>query len=221
MEDGAAIDFDMVLSTMPVTELVTCLGSEIPENIGKAAEKLDYRGMVFCYMMVNKDQFTPYDAHYFPEEDLIFSRLSESKNYSAAKTPEGITGLCAEIPCSALDKIWNASPDEIFKLVAEDLKRIGLSVEGLVTETFTRRIRYAYPMYTMDFEKHLQLIHSHLETIPGLVVMGRQGLFAHDNIHHTMEGAYKACDCLDNDGNWDKKKWKVLLEEFKHHVVED
>ena len=57
--------------------------------------------------------------------------------------------------------------------------------------------------------------------LDGLLTLGRQGLFAHDNTHHTLATAYAAADCLRPDGTFDRTGWAVHRREFETHVVED
>ena len=52
-------------------------------------------------------------------------------------------------------------------------------------------------------------------------LLGRQGLFAHDNTHHTLSMAYKLTDCLDDQGELNRTQWAADLESFETHVVED
>ena len=58
-----------------------------------------------------------------------------------------------------------------------------------------------------------------LGTIDGLVIFGRQGLFAHDNTHHGLYSARAAVDCY--DGRFDHERWASYREIFATHVVED
>ena len=41
------------------------------------------------YVEVPVDRFTEYDAHYFPDETVRITRLSEPKNYAALGEPRG------------------------------------------------------------------------------------------------------------------------------------
>jgi hypothetical protein len=50
---------------------------------------------------------------------------------------------------------------------------------------------------------------------------GRQGLFAHDNTHHTMAMAYTLVDCLRADGALHRDAWARARKSFEDHVVED
>ncbi len=212
---------DFLFSTIPVPNLVNCLRPEPPLEVRNACQHIQYRTMVLCYLVLGTDHFTPYDAHYFPESDTIFSRLSEPKNYSDSQEPHRTTGLCVEIPCSFGDDIWRASEDEISSLVIKDLMNVGLPVGSPIKAAFIRHLSYAYPTYDLNFEPRFRIVDDYLSQISGLVSLGRQGLFAHDNTHHTMEMAYRASECLQPRSIWDSDMWRFYRKQFSKHVVED
>jgi protoporphyrinogen oxidase len=212
---------DFVLSTIPITTLAGLLRPEAPGEIRKAYGQLRYRGMMLFYIILNTDRFTPYDAHYFPEEEVIFSRISEPKNYSESTEPRGLTGLCVEVPCDVGDRVWASQEEQISDRVLEDMRRVGLPVDSRIKSTFMRRLSSVYPIYDKNFSSSMSALEDYISRVPGLVSLGRQGLFAHDNTHHTMEMAYRADACLNPALIWNAQKWKRYREEFKSHVVED
>ena len=219
--ESQEIDATVVFSTIPVTALARLLAPPPPDPVTASVAKLTYRGMVLLYLILDVERFTPYDAHYFPEQESVFSRVSEPKNYSMAAEPVGRTGLCVEVPCTVGDEIWSASDEEIRRRVVGDLARVGLPVDGLVRTSFARRLPNVYPVYDRAFAQHLATLSSHLAGIAGLVSLGRQGLFAHDNTHHTIEMAYRASECLGPDMTWNAAQWRLYQEQFRSHVVED
>lgn len=215
------LEADFVFVTIPITALVQLLRPEPPMEIKQAAQRLRFRAMVLHYLILEADQFTPYDAHYFPGEEVIFSRLSEPKNYSAAQEPQGLTGLCYEIPCQVGDPIWRASEEELTRRVRKEMEKVHLPITFPIRTSFSRHISHVYPIYDMNFALHFQLIDTYLATIPGVIPLGRQALFAHDNTHHTMEMAYRACACLQPDLSWDAVRWQQDRQAFEKHVVVD
>lgn len=220
-KNGASIPYDLAFTTIPISDFITVLKGKKLSPVVLAAREVTYRGMLFCYLILKTQQFTRYDAHYFPEQGIVFSRLSEPKNYSASRLPEGFTGLCAEIPCRVGGKLWNTQPDKIAGLVIHGLRQVGLPVDGLVAESFVRRTAHAYPLYDLDFEDRIQIIEDYLDTLPDIVSLGRQALFVHDNTHHTIEMGRCAADCISPGGDWDAGKWDEYRQVFKTHVVED
>jgi hypothetical protein len=90
-----------------------------------------------------------------------------------------------------------------------------------VDKVVVHRLRQAYPVYGRGYDKHFAKVDHWLGSLDGLLTLGRQGLFAHDNTHHTLEMAYAAVDCLKPDASFDQAKWAMHRKEFESHVVED
>lgn len=221
LHNGETVEADYVFSTIPLTVLTRLIHPVAPATVMQAVEALRFRAMVLHYVILETDQFTPFDAHYFPQKDLIFSRLSEAKNYRRAVEPRGRTGLCLEIPCNPDSPVWNQTDAEITAYVLADLHKAGLPVRCRVISSFSKRLAYVYPVYDLAFSDHLQTLEDHLSRFPRLIRLGRQGLFVHDNTHHTIEMAYKASECLDDDGRWSGEQWQRHLTSFAQNVVED
>jgi protoporphyrinogen oxidase len=209
-----------VWSTIPVTKLVRIVRPSAPERVVDAASRLELRAMVLVYLVLETNQFTEFDAHYFPGIEVPFTRVSEPKNYAGERQPDGVTVLCAEIPCGRDDSIWTASDDRLGAVVAEGLAAAGLPVRCPVREVKVRRLAAAYPIYRRGYETHFAAVDHWVDGLAGVVTFGRQGLYAHDNTHHALFMAQAAVDCLQN-GTFDEGGWRKYREIFDRHVVED
>lgn len=212
---------DLVLSSIPLTSLVELMDPPAPKEVVDAARAIRFRGMILLYLVLETDQFTEYDAHYFPEISIPISRMSEPKNYSASGQPKGVTVLCAELPCDPDEKWWSMSDQELGDNFCEWLGKLGLPVTVNVRTCITRRLSHAYPVYDLDYQNRFELIDNWLSSLDGLLVFGRQGLFAHDNTHHAFSMAYGAVDCIDESATVDRRKWEEYRKEFAMHTVED
>jgi len=215
------IGSSLFLSTLPLTLLVKLIRPEAPAEILSAASQIDFRGMILIYLVLEEKQFTEYDAHYFPEESIPISRLSEPKNYSGTATPADCTVLCAELPANPDSPEWGMSDEELGKAMCAWLGQTGLPVRSRVRKVVTRRLRQAYPTYRAGYEEHFTAIDNWIGKLQGLLTFGRQGLFAHDNTHHALFMANAAVDCLGTNGKFDWKKWREYRKIFETHVVED
>lgn len=215
------IPVDRLWSTIPISTLVRLMDPAPPEDVLAAANAIQFRGMILIYLVLETDQFTEYDAHYFPELSIPISRMSEPKNYNASVEPRGKTVLCAELPADPGDAYWSKSDDELGALYREWLEGVGLPVKARTIKTETRRLAHAYPVYDLEYEAKFNAMDKWLAGIDGLLTFGRQGLFAHDNTHHAYAMAYGAANCLRADGSFDEARWAAYREEFEHHVVED
>lgn len=213
-------DCDHIWSTIPITLLAKLMGQPADSAVMQAAEQIRYRAMVLVYVQLPVHQFTTTDAHYFPEENVRLTRLSEPKNYFRSTEPKGTTVLCGEYPCTVGDDLWTASDDQLREVMRKDLATAGIPFPAEPTAVMTRRLPQAYPIYLKGYEAPLGVLDQWASSQPGVLVYGRQGLFAHDNTHHALFMAYSAVDCLTTE-TFDHEKWAQFREVFATHVVED
>jgi len=211
------VEAGLVLSTIPLTILARFLGP--PQELRPALDVLDYRAMVLAYLVVPEPRWTPYDAHYFPGPEVPFTRISEPKNYRSGPDPTDRTVVCVEIPCDPDDRTWTAGGETLLSSVRDDIVGAGLPDPG--TRGVVKRIRHAYPIYRIGSEQALDEVASWLDTRPGVVSFGRQGLFAHDNTHHALAMARDAIACVSEGLGFDRESWDRARERFARHVVED
>ena len=208
---------DLVLSTIPVTLLARLL--EPPETIRACLDSLRYRAMVLVYLVVPTGEWTAFDAHYFPGADVLFTRVSEPKNYREGPDPADRTVLCVEIPCDPEDAVWTEDDGDLLNRVRDEILAMRLPDPGGDGEI--RRLRHVYPVYRLGSEHAFSAVAEWLDGRPGLVSYGRQGLFAHDNTHHALLMARDAVACVSSDLEFDQGSWDQARERFATHVVED
>lgn len=207
----------LLLSTIPLTLLARFL--EPPRELQSTLDVLEYRAMTLAYLVVSAPRWTPYDAHYFPGSDVPFTRISEPKNYRSGPDPPDRTAICVELPCAPDDRTWTADEETLLSNVRDDIVRLGLPDPG--SRGLVKQIRHAYPIYRIGSEAALDEVASWLDTRPGVVSFGRQGLFAHDNTHHALAMARDAVACVSDDLGFDDAAWDRARVRFSHHVVED
>lgn len=218
--DGAVAYAPHVWSTLPVTRLTTLLQPAPPDEVRRDADALRYRAMLLVYLVLDQPRYTPFDAHYLPEAWTPVTRISEPKNYRDGPDPESTTVLCAELPCAPGDRWWSSSDDELASVVADTCERAGLPRPRPRAVTVHRR-RYAYPIATVDSAARLARIERWVGSLPGLLTLGRQGLFAHDNTHHALAMAWAAAEAFDPVAGLDTPAWTAARAGFRAHVVED
>ena len=219
--DGRHREFDRVFSTIPISRLVGLLEPVAPTAVVTAAAALHSRAAVLVCVVLDSTRWTPFDAHYVPDSVVGLSRTSEPTHYAAARSHPDRTGVCIELPCDPGDATWQMSDDELVSRVGREVVRIGLPPLEPMLAAEVRRVPWVYPVYDHGYDDHLTAVRSHLDQRPGLVTLGRQGLFAHDNTHHALAMAFAAADCLKSDGSWDVAEWAAANDRFAEHVVED
>ena len=218
--ESRVVHADHVWSTLPASLLTRIVVPAPPPEVIAAAGEIEFRAMLLVYLELDCSQFTTTDAHYFPEEHIRMTRLSEPKNYFGHRTPEGRTILCAEIPCSRDEALWSMTDAELGKVVVNDIRSAGLPLMRPPVNIFTKRLPQAYPIYALGYEKPFDRLESWVESLPNFLSYGRQGLFTHDNAHHALYMAYAAAACFE-EGTFDWARWAEFRDVFATHVVED
>jgi protoporphyrinogen oxidase len=219
-EAGESHEGRMLFSSVPVTGLVRLASPEPPSEVVDAASHLTFRSMLLVYLVVERARYTEFDAHYFPEEWTPVTRVSEPKNYRNGDDPQDKTVLCAEIPCTRGDELWESSEVELGDMARAALIGAGLPNPDPV-DIVVRRLPFAYPVYDLDYKGRFDVVDAWAGARPRLITFGRQGLFVHDNAHHALAMAWAAAECLREDGSFDASKWRAARERFATHVVED
>ena len=219
---GVTVTAGQAWSTLPLTVLARILHPPAPPAVLTAAGRLSFRGLALVYLVLARPRYTEFDAHYFPDLDVPFSRVSEPKNYrdGTGTDPADRTVLCAEIPCSAGDDVWTAADAVLGDRVAAGLVAQGLP-DATPAEVVVRRVPHAYPSYGAGYEADFTRLDDWAAGHADVVSFGRQGLFAHDNTHHALAMGWAAADALASDGRIDPAAWDAARARFREHVVED
>ena len=113
------------------------------------------------------------------------------------------------------------SDEELGAMVLKDMETAGIPAPKAPRAVHTRRLKQAYPIYTMGYQVPFGVLDEWVDSVEGVLSYGRQGLFAHDNTHHALRMAYAAVDCLEADGGFNRARWTEYRDEFRSHVVED
>jgi protoporphyrinogen oxidase len=217
---GTSIEVRTVVSTLPASTMAPLLVPAPPPDVAAAAGRLVHRGALLVYLALPVERYTAYDAHYLPDPATPMARLSEPKNYRDGPDPAGSTVLCAELPATPGDDLWRRPDDDVAALVFEGAVRSGLP-EPDSDEVRVVRLPHVYPVYRRGYEADLAAVEGWVATRRGLLLVGRQALFAHDNTHHAITMGWLAGGALRPDGSVDRAYWDAARASFRDHVVED
>lgn len=214
VRDGRVVSARHVFSTLPAATTAALLGAD-------AEGAVPVRAMVLVYLVVPGRPYTRFDAHYFPERQVLPSRVSEPFNYrERGADPGDRTVLCAEIPCWPGDDVWAAPADALATRVRDDLIRSGLP-DPRAVDVHVERLASVYPVLTPPALAALGRAERAVERVGRVTVLGRQGLATPDNTHHVLDMGHEAAACVRDDGTFDDARWRRARERFRSFVVED
>jgi len=143
-------------------------------------------------------------------------RIQNYRSWSPWMVPDE-TKACVglEYFCFEGDELWNMSDDDLVKLAAEELEKLGLAPASKVERGYVVRVPKAYPMYDKDYGERVDAIRGWLETMDNLQQVGRNGLHRYNNSDHSMLTAMRAVEnLLRTDAKHDI--WAVNAESVYH-----
>jgi protoporphyrinogen oxidase len=212
--------YDQLVSTIPLNELVNLTTPPPPKQIINSSKKLLYRSIVLPYFVIKGKNKFDSETFYFPEEKFIFNRLYfPNSYYKNSKTNQDLYLLGLEVTCQYNDVLWQMSKEKLKIKILKNLKKLNLFDESDIIDFFIEKEKYAYPIYLKDYKKHLENIKNYYYS-KNILLNGRQGLFLHNNQHHSIEMAYYASKAL-NFKNKSCEHWRSIEKNFDEYKVTD
>ncbi|STX38909.1 protoporphyrinogen/coproporphyrinogen oxidase [Legionella feeleii] len=197
--DGSMKEFDQVISTMPVHNLITKLDIAIPDDIRLAVEQLIVNPMFVVSFGIRGVDNNQYTAVYFPEAEFLVNRISYPCTFSAANGPEGHWSLQAEITCAKNSATWNRSDTEILMHTKLGLqKRKLLPPDDEIVFEKIDRIEHSYVVYDVGYEENIAKVRSWFASL-GIHLLGRFSYFEYINVDMAVDRAIKLAATLNGD----------------------
>ncbi|MGI8904893.1 MAG: FAD-dependent oxidoreductase [Candidatus Sumerlaeaceae bacterium] len=223
VSERASVDY--VISTLPITDLVEMLQQERPEpGAAEAAKGLVYVGLILVALIVRRAQFSTNSWIYFPEEEFVFNRSYEPRNFDPSMAPADRTMVVFEVTARWDEDLWKRSDPEIIQRVTSDALRTGLLREDEIETAFSVRVPHTYPLYSTDYQARLSNVFGYLRQFSNLVTTGRQGLFNHNNMDHSMLMGIRAAETISDaaiEHTDAAAHWYDNLEQFKDFRIVD
>ncbi len=199
LEGGRTACFDHVVSTMPLTSLVGGL-SDVPAEVRRAADGLQFRNTVFVYLHVDSDHLFADQWLYIHDADLKMGRVTNFRNWVPQLHGEAKTTILAvEHWCNDSDPIWTADEGTLIEQAAGELRSAGLVHREPILAGHVVRTRRCYPVYRRGYRQQVEQIANYLRSFRGLIPIGRYGTFKYNNQDHSiLMGILAAENLLEN-----------------------
>lgn len=215
---------DYFFSTMPVKDLVKCLGIGVPPNITHIADGLIYRDFITVGLLLNRLKVKSNDSSKFIEDNWIYiqerdvkvGRLQIFNNWSPymVSNPEKIwIGL--EYFCNEGDELWSKSDQDFINFAIDELCKIDIIEKSEVVDFTILRVPKTYPAYFGTYNKFNE-IKDYFEGIENLFLVGRNGMHKYNNQDHSMLTAITAVENIIRGEKSKKNLWEINTEMDYH-----
>ena len=227
---GAVHDWtgELVISSMPVQHLVRALPTALapPAALRAVAEGLRYRAFLTVGLLAdhlapeireNNDGIGISDNWiYVQEPGVKVGRVQLFNNWSPWMVADpGQVWMGMEYFCEAGDALWSLDDAALGALARDEATALGLVPAGAVRDSVAIRMPRAYPAYFGSYAR-FGALRDWLDTVEGLVLVGRNGMHRYNNQDHSMLSAMVAVDGV-VAGHIDRAAvWAVNAEEAYH-----
>jgi len=192
-QDEKHHEFDYVISSAPVKQLVPSISPQVADHVLQAAHNLSYRDFI-TVILIMKDQFTFTDNWiYIHDPSVKVGRIQNFKSWSpemVADPSMACYGL--EYFCFAGDGLWSMSDESLIDLGKKEIAQIGLASYNEILDGYVVRQKKAYPVYDSTYKENVEIIKGALRSYTGLYLVGRNGMHKYNNQDHSMMTAMLA-----------------------------
>ncbi len=219
------LEADLVLSTLPLQDLVAGLEGPVPQDVREVAAGLMYRDFITVGLLVDRLRVEargpqagriPDTWLYIQEPEVKLGRVQVFNNWSPYLVADpSKVWLGLEYFCTEGDALWTLTDEAMIDLATQELARIQLADPQCVREAVVIRVPKAYPAYFGTYDR-LDRVRAFLDGIPNLYLLGRNGMHRYNNQDHSMLAAMTLVDNL-VEGRLDRTNiWAVNTEGEPH-----
>ncbi|MBN1257975.1 MAG: NAD(P)/FAD-dependent oxidoreductase [Planctomycetes bacterium] len=176
-----------LISSLPLTELITSMDPPPPPKVLTAARGLRYRSILTVNLIINQAELLPDTWLYLHDPEILANRLQLYKNWSPAMVPDSQTSVVGfEYFVWEGDEFWNLDDAALLLFAREDAEKLKLVESQKITDGFIVRYAKAYPVYDEGYREKLACIREYLHGFSNLACAGRYGQFRYNNMDHSI-----------------------------------
>ncbi len=162
--DGRRVEYDKLLSTIPIIDLVGMMEDRVDGGVREAARDLKWAKGYIVGVGIHAPCPSTKNWMYFPQDDSPFYRVTYLSNYSPNMTPgDDYYSLLCETSWSVFKPV---SKDEIIDRTLEGLAASKLMKEeerDLIESIYLMEVDYLLPVPTLKRDEALRTIHRYME----------------------------------------------------------
>ncbi len=197
LDDGTRVDYDNLISTMPLPRLIA-ICDDAPADVREAVANLRHVSVRCVNLGIGRPALTDKHWIYYPE-DTIFHRIFLQGNASPHCNAPGGFGLTCEISYSPT-KPLPADGDALIRRCIDDCIRVGIFNEDDAIVSATQiDMPYAYVIYDHARAASIACVREWLAD-HDIVLAGRYSEWEYYNSDHAFIAGKKAAEAVSEAG---------------------
>tara|TARA_B100000959_G_scaffold222902_1_gene236159 strand:+ start:640 stop:3036 length:2397 start_codon:yes stop_codon:yes gene_type:complete len=185
-------DKDIVISTIPVVNLLKMLGHE---------SNLKFRGVIIFYVDCLIKQVLPNGIswQYYDSSKVHFTRITEPKQMGVSSPSKDKTLITIEVPFSAGDYLDQKEKEVICKEIIEQVVSVGLLQKKEINDITMVKENFVYPVQYKGYQEELSKIESIIGNYEQLHSLGVGARFNYTDTQVLYSKAFDLVESLTSD----------------------
>jgi protoporphyrinogen oxidase len=192
LDDGSRFEYEQLISTAPLPELVRMTASEAPLAVREAAGKLRHVSVRCVNLGVARTPVTDKHWIYYPG-DSVFHRIFVQGNASPLCNPPGGFGLTCEITYSELKPLPCSGAELIDRCIADCISVGLLREDDRIISRNEVDMPYAYVVYDHGRAQNFRVIDEWCAR-HGIILAGRYSEWQYYNSDHAFLAGRNAAE---------------------------
>jgi len=188
---GKQLDFDHIISTMPMGLLARLAVSDEP-GVLEAASTLRARSTVLVYLRAKDNNQSSFNWLSVYPADYQVGRITDFGRW--LDNSDGTTVYCLEFWCDREDEFWNRSDTSLAELACSELNKTDLVGTVVALDSHVERVPGTHPVFSVGSQAAIDTIKDALNEIDGLSTVGRHGAHGVLGMGESMVSACVAAD---------------------------
>lgn len=211
LENGNSYEYhgDIIISSMPVKDLVMGLEQKPEDAVLNVAANLPYRDYMLVGLYLNElklknntayktvNNICPDNWIYIQEPDVKVGRMQIMNNWSPylVKDFENKCFISLEYFSDEGDEYWNMSDEDFIEFAINEAEKIGILNKKDVLDSVRIKVQKAYPAYFDSYEQ-FDVVKKYLCGFENLYCIGRNGQHKYNNMDHSMLSGFEAVNVI-------------------------
>lgn len=222
------ISGDYFFSTMPVKELMVAMNSQVPEDVKKVSDGLQYRDFITVGLLLNKlkiknetkihtlNSLVPDNWIYIQERDVKIGRLQIFNNWSPYMVSDiEKVWIGLEYFCNEGDELWQKEDSDFIQFAIEELESIDIINKEDVVDSTLIRVPKTYPAYFGTYAD-FDVVRNYTDKFENLFLIGRNGMHKYNNQDHSMLTAITSVNNIISGKKSKENIWDINTEGDYH-----
>lgn len=176
------LHYDILISTMPLDNLLLLIKERSNNFLHKAADKLLCNSIMNINLGIKDRNISDKHWIYYPETSFPFYRIGFPHNFSNSMTPKGCSSLYAEYSYLQKSHAWVRNNTK--KTMSAIKKLYQLTDQDIETECIIP-ISHGYVIYDHWRERNIKKIHAHLAK-ENIYSIGRYGAWKYASMQEAV-----------------------------------